>query len=297
MLEDTNEDFSSFVTQVLEYMYAVDAFRAQLTTKALQRQQKVNAKNVKSDAFDRPLFNVGDLVLVDWPDHEAPSKLSPRLRGPMIIVDIGEHRNYQLRDIATGSVYTVHLERLMPYKTYPYRTNLEVTATDRDEYVVEKILAHTGSPKTRKEMKFLIRWLGFSADDDSWLSWNDVRLLERLDDYIKDHPELKSLAQKSCKASLVKTNVALSRNFSLKLKTVRLLKMEAATIAQGNVVSLVKGEIVVQGPDAGIAKDVLIPIASRRIIVDHKGSVSDYLLVMKDDFSGFHLQYMQLWIG
>lgn len=70
---------------------------------------------------------------------------------------------------------------------------LDAAARDRDEQVVDCILDHVGSPKHKSMMDFLVRWAGFSEDEDSWLPWKEVKDLAALDVYIALHPELFAL--------------------------------------------------------------------------------------------------------
>jgi hypothetical protein len=59
-----------------------------------------------------------------------------------------------------------------------------------EEFEVEMILLHIGTDKDKKNLKFLIRWKGYTAAEDSWLTYRDCRDLKALDDYCRLHPEL-----------------------------------------------------------------------------------------------------------
>ena len=53
--------------------------------------------------------------------------------------------------------------------------------------VVEEILRHKGCPKRRRSMQFLVRWLGFGPEYDSWEPWDNVRTCMALRDYLVAH--------------------------------------------------------------------------------------------------------------
>ena len=67
-------------------------------------------------------------------------------------------------------------------------------AADSNEWIVETIVDHRLRANCRKQIKtnfeFLVRWEGFSPDDDEWLPYNAVCHLEALDAYHGMHPEL-----------------------------------------------------------------------------------------------------------
>jgi hypothetical protein len=65
-----------------------------------------------------------------------------------------------------------------------------LAALDKDEQVVDSIVGHTGFPQNRKDMKFRVHWKGEEAAEDSMESWDTVKDLQALDDYINENPRL-----------------------------------------------------------------------------------------------------------
>jgi hypothetical protein len=75
---------------------------------------------------------------------------------------------------------------------------LEVARRDKQEYIVDKIVAHRlVNPDVNDNLKnnyeFKIRWLGYDDRDDSWIKWKGINKLQALDIYLKEN---KTLAKK-----------------------------------------------------------------------------------------------------
>ena len=70
---------------------------------------------------------------------------------------------------------------------------LECATWDDNSYVVESIIdhRHKDNRKAKKYLEFPIHWKDFDSSEDSWLSYNECKDLQSLDDYGKVHPELK----------------------------------------------------------------------------------------------------------
>jgi len=78
-------------------------------------------------------------------------------------------------------------------------------AFDKDEWLVEKILDHrlsmTGGGMSKKNNKksyqFLVRWQGFSEEENTWEDYSNIGLEnEELDAYIKRTPSLQKIFPK-----------------------------------------------------------------------------------------------------
>ena len=91
------------------------------------------------------------------------------------------------QDILTGKVLEMHAGRLLSFN-FEGDPNLEkfkrLAASDKDEFVVESIIDHTGDPKKRSTLQFRVRWLGFDESEDTWLPYKSVKDLEALEIYI-----------------------------------------------------------------------------------------------------------------
>ena len=49
-----------------------------------------------------------------------------------------------------------------------------LAAKDYGEDEVEAILQHTGNPRRKTSMDFLVRWTGYDESEDLWLPWSSL---------------------------------------------------------------------------------------------------------------------------
>ena len=106
---------------------------------------------------------------------------------------------YYLLDLVTNTIIDRHISYLKPFRCNSDKiTPFEVAIRDRQEYIVDKIVAHrlmnnyTGD-KNRTSYEFKIRWLGYNACDDTWLPWENVSQLAAMDKYLLEHGDLAKL--------------------------------------------------------------------------------------------------------
>ena len=137
-------------------------------------------------------FPIGSYVLVEYTDSTLkgrgpPHKLMPFKRGPYKVVShIGTR--YTLLDLITNKHEDVLIHRLHPFN-YD-EANLdpkEVAGRDLQEYKVEKILSHEGNEQLKSSLRFLVRWTGYDSSFDTWESRKNLRLVDRLHDYLREH--------------------------------------------------------------------------------------------------------------
>jgi hypothetical protein len=174
----------NYITDLLDAHHSI-------TEAAVENQKKVIDAYLKKSPEHPTVFEVGDLVLVSYPDR-PPNKLSSKWRGPVSIVDISGN-TYSLQDLRTLAIFRADISRLKLFHQDARFDNLDLAARDEDELVVEKIVDHTGSPRMKSQMQFRVRWAGFEPDEDTWEPYSHVRELSALDAYVALHPELKSL--------------------------------------------------------------------------------------------------------
>ena len=55
---------------------------------------------------------------------------------------------------------------------------LVTSLRDRDEFYVEKILAHNGDVGRLKTLAFHVKWRGFDESFNSWEPWKNLREID-----------------------------------------------------------------------------------------------------------------------
>lgn len=121
-------------------------------------------------------FSAGDKVLLSTKNLKlkttGPRKLFPKWIGPFIVVERIGTVAYRLELPPSMRCHPVfHVSNLQPYRSdgrvQPPPAPIEV---DNDlEYEVEKILPHRDIRKgTRTVREFLIKWLGYGPEHNSW---------------------------------------------------------------------------------------------------------------------------------
>ena len=136
-------------------------------------------------------FRPNSFVLVQYPNSamgkRAPTKLHTHWKGPMRVIS-NEGAEYTLHDLVQNKNVTIHVTRLKNFEYDPIRHNpLEIASKDYEEDEVEKIIQHTGDPKRKTSMDFLVRWLGYDDSEDLWLPWSALRSNVALHTYLREN--------------------------------------------------------------------------------------------------------------
>jgi hypothetical protein len=130
------------------------------------------------------LFPIGSYVTVTYPNR-PPSKLHSKLRGPFIVKSITNDA-YFCEDLPTGKILTFYADRLRQYVYSDQHAlqPLEVATRDRGEFIIDRIIDHSGTQGRKYSMDFLVRWLGFDEAEDLWLRYSDVNQTSALQEYL-----------------------------------------------------------------------------------------------------------------
>ena len=56
---------------------------------------------------------------------------------------------------------------------------------DREEFLVESILKHRGDSKRKTSLEFLVKWLGYSDEENTWEPYNNLKDNSVLHDYLR----------------------------------------------------------------------------------------------------------------
>ena len=178
-----------------DYVQDLNRELRQISSLSVKYQNKVIDKRMKKSPAEPTTFDVGDLVLVSYPEKPT-DKLTPLWRGPLVVQRV-EHQTYYCQDLVTMQVSPFFVTRLKLYQDNETIAPMELAAADRNELIVNSIVGHMGDPKSRKSMKFKVHWQNLESSDDTWEPWENVKHLQVLDEYIAAHDsELKLLTHR-----------------------------------------------------------------------------------------------------
>ena len=125
-------------------------------------------------------------VLVHYRDGSPPSRLHTHWRGPLKVVS-GDNSRYTLYDLITQKTTVYHVSAMKPFLYDPSITNpLDVARRDHMEYFVEEILEHRGQQQ-RSQIEFLVKWLNYPSDKNTWEPYSSLRDVDKLHDYLRHH--------------------------------------------------------------------------------------------------------------
>ncbi len=183
-------DFDPSMQGTLEdYVQQINERQQELLALSKAHQDKVVAKYLRKSPRTPLSFEEGDHVLVSYPDR-PPSKLTPRWKGPMVIVRAVQGSQYDCQDLVSHKIVTLPISRLKPFKLDLTKDPADIAARDTQEWTVESIVDHVSGPK-RRDWRFRVRWLGFEPSQDSWMTYEEAKELSALQTYLVDRPELR----------------------------------------------------------------------------------------------------------
>jgi transposase InsO family protein len=148
----------------------------------------------QSQIFQHVEYPKDSYVLVHYRDGTPPSRLHTYWRGPLKVVS-GENSRYTLYDLVTQKTSQFHVSAMKPFLFDPSITNpLDVARRDHMEYFVEDILDHRGKHQ-RTHIEFLVKWLNYPSDKNTWEPYSSLRDVDKLHDYLR-HNNMTKLINK-----------------------------------------------------------------------------------------------------
>jgi hypothetical protein len=158
---------------------------------AQKRQQAADDAHMTKASAAVTQFPSNSFVLVSYPNtamgNKPPTKLHTPWKGPMRVVS-NQGAEYIVHDLVRNKNINVHVTRLKKFEHDPVRVDpLAIAAKDYGEFEVESIISHSGDPKRKSSMDFLVRWSGYDDSEDLWLPWSELRLNPALHKYLRAH--------------------------------------------------------------------------------------------------------------
>jgi hypothetical protein len=152
---------------------------ADILTKASKLQLEVDLKRIELRSGIPTTYEVGTYVLVEYPKTMGEgrgrpvNKLQTTRKGPMRVVS-QQDDTYELLDLVSRKIDTVHVSRIYPFKYDSTKVDPEnVAIRDQGEFIVESIIdSIIDKNLPRTTWSFRVRWLGFDDTYDEWLGWN-----------------------------------------------------------------------------------------------------------------------------
>lgn len=198
-------------TNLSDYVIEVIKLQEAAIEAAQRHQDKVDSKHLSPPDTtprarkDKPTevteFEIGTYVLMAYPDSglgsKPPNKLMTNLKGPL---RVESHRGsrYQLRDLVSNRTIEAHVTRLRQYNVDEDNIDPRLIANkDQQSWDIEKIITHRGDPsRSRNQLYFRVRWVGFSATEDTWEPWKNLIHNAELHKYLRNN-HLKRLIPKA----------------------------------------------------------------------------------------------------
>lgn len=172
-----DRDLNEHVAQMLERQRI-------LIEVARETQNKFDSHHMSEADPELTEYPINSYVLFNDPAGNR-NKLQTKKRGPFQIVNRVDD-TYSIENLVNHKIRDTHVSNLTPFYFDPERINpVEVATHDSQEFVIEKILSHTGSKNRYGQMKFLVRWLGYPPEEDSYEPWSYLKDTEQLHDYLR----------------------------------------------------------------------------------------------------------------
>ena len=98
------------------------------------------------------------------------------------------------------SIVVITIQFLKPFVFDAALTDpLDVARHDYMEYFIDKILEYIGNLKKKTETEFLVSWLGYAQEHNSWEPYKALRDSEQLHAYTTEHKSRFLILQKFLK--------------------------------------------------------------------------------------------------
>ncbi len=181
--------------QIRDWFAGMLAFQERAILVATHNQRLKDDTHMAQGNPKCTTFEVDSLVLISYPKgsygRAPPTRFTPPQRGPFIVKEI--RGNKIIVEGINDGVQEEHLIlNARPFIYNPARVDpTKVALTDRDLYIVERIISHKGDPKMKKQLSFKVKWVGY--EEPSMEPYSALRDNEKLHEYLSKKKTLRAL--------------------------------------------------------------------------------------------------------
>ena len=186
---DTTGDVAQTSRQLNLATYTADMLVRQTTLMqiAYENQRDHDLYHISCQENDDQLTNfpINSYVLYTAPGQRR-HKLQPARAGPYYRVVHSDGSVYTIQDLMSLKLTTTHISQLTAFEFDETRTSPETVAMhNQNLYIPIAILRHRGQKARKKTLEFEVQWEGI--DQPTWEPWQNLRHLELLHVYLRDH--------------------------------------------------------------------------------------------------------------
>jgi Chromo (CHRromatin Organisation MOdifier) domain len=175
-------------------MLAMQGSLLKASAKELLRTDLLHLSSMKQAKYTE--YEPNSYVLVHYRTGASPTRLHTFWRGPMQVV-YGKDSQYLLKDLISHQEKEYHVSDMKPFIFDPSTTNpIDIARRDHLEFFVDKVFGHRGDAKSKRDLEFHIKWLGYDESHDSWEPYSALRDTSQLHEYLRLHKLEKLIPRK-----------------------------------------------------------------------------------------------------
>lgn len=169
-----------------DFVQQLDATLSTIRSITQKYQRELRHKRQSTNYLQQQnQYQQGDLILWNPREHShsmRSSKLAPKLLGPYSVTS-QEQNKISCVHLQHKTTHEFHSDRVTPFLGSPDHAR-NIALLDREEFVVQEILAHRGQWRTKTSIEFLVRWAGYDSTSDSWEPWHEMIKVQLVHDYL-----------------------------------------------------------------------------------------------------------------
>ena len=168
---------------VSDYVRKLITLQNRLLEIAKSNLESSDAQHMRKNSKCRTEYADESYVLVRY-SRGPPSRVHTLWRGPLRVVS-SKQQHYTLYDLVVQKEKLFHVSNLKPFLFDPLKVDpLDIARRDYSEFFVDKIISHRGHTNRRADVQFLVRWLGYEEEDDTWEPYSFLRQVSQLHVYL-----------------------------------------------------------------------------------------------------------------